>query len=111
MPIDMPPIGAAFWDKHAETLIADGRLTQREDDAFSLLCYIMSDISMLRKEIERDGFTVEGARGNPVRNPCIQIQKDKEQQAVKLMLEFGLTPASRGRVPIGDPEEGYEDLD
>lgn len=56
-------------------------------------------------QVRQDGLMIEGKSGYLEKHPLIKVANDAQIQAVKLMLEFGLTPKSRERVKalqVGD---------
>lgn len=57
------------------------------------------------KQIEKEGATIENVQGNIVKHPAVNIMKDAQIQAVKLMQEFGLTAKSRTKLPKLDKKE------
>ena len=62
-----------------------------------LLACTLGDIRRLRRELKDEPFLVQGSRGQ-VRNPKSYLLREAEALAVRLLAEFGLTPASRARV-------------
>ncbi len=62
-----------------------------------LLACTLGDIRRLRRELKDESVLVQGSRGL-VRNPKSYLLREAEAVAVRLLAEFGLTPASRSRV-------------
>ncbi len=52
------------------------------------------------------GLVVRGKTGGWVKSPYQSIYKESEAQMVRLMGEFGLSPASRSRLPGGKANPG-----
>lgn len=58
------------------------------------------------KQLEDEGLTVTSDRGNIAPHPAIKIAKDAQTQAMKVMLEFGLTAKARTKLPKVE-QDGY----
>jgi phage terminase small subunit len=58
------------------------------------------------KQLEDEGLTVTSDRGNIAPHPAIKIAKDAQTQAMKVMLEFGLTAKARTKLPKIE-QDGY----
>lgn len=50
------------------------------------------------KQLKREGLTTKRANGSKVANPLVGIAKESRAQALRIAIEFGLTPAGRTRV-------------
>ena len=91
-PGDLTDDAKEFWTEHAEDLINAGLLTCRSFTGFAVLCEAWSDFRRAGAQIMKEGMTVKGSRGNPKKNPAIQIRDRALEQFTKLSRRFGITP-------------------
>lgn len=73
--------------------------------ALTMLARNYSMFIKASKQLEKDGLVIESDRGNITPHPCIKIAKDAQTQAMKVMLEFGLTAKARTKLPKVEQEE------
>ena len=60
-------------------------------------------------ELENRGvLTVTSDRGNIAPHPLVKVAKDAQTQAMKVMLEFGLTAKARTKLPKMDKTDDEE---
>ena len=57
------------------------------------------------KQIEKEGTTFINTQGNVTKQPAVNIAKEAQVQAVKIMQEFGLTAKSRSKLPKLEKKE------
>lgn len=79
-------------------------------DAEALRCYCEA-VAVHRRASEmlaKTSILVRGQKGNLVRNPLLQIQRDAATAIRGFAAEFGLTPASRTRIEVKDPTDADE---
>lgn len=100
---------AAFWQRVAPTLIADGRLVSEQADAFAILCRLHSDIRLLEDQVSREGFITATDKGQAA-SPVAKLLRDSRRDFVTLARDFGLTAASSARIPQ-EATDGKEDDD
>lgn len=112
MPDPPPELGKAgreLWVNIGAQLTAKGVLASVDLPAFQLLCDTEDFISMFKSALTCDGkkeFT-QGVRDDPLLFRSYRFWLDSQR---KMMLEFGLTPASRNRVsPNKKKEESSND--
>lgn len=74
--------------------------TTMDREALRLLCEALALRDQAAAELSAEGATlvVTTATGASKANPLIHIRNRAEAHAVRLMVEFGLTPASRTRL-------------
>ena len=60
------------------------------------------------KQLEIDGLTATSDRGNIAPHPLVKVAKDAQTQAMKVMLEFGLTAKARTKLPKMDKTDDEE---
>lgn len=81
-----------------------GILEEVDNAALTMLARNYSMFIKASKQLEKDGLTVESDRGNIAPHPLIKVAKDAQTQAMKVMLEFGLTAKARTKLPKKDNE-------
>ena len=93
-----------LWLDLAPKLHECGLLTQADTIAFSLLCEAHQIYRDARDIVEKEGMviTVKDSRGVTVQkvHPAYRIESQWQQNFLKMAVEFGLTPASRGRINV-----------
>jgi P27 family predicted phage terminase small subunit len=89
-----------FWKEQAPDLESRGLLTGLDEVAFTMLCTLWSDIRDYQKRLAKDGPTLKGKRGAVRAHPVARMLSQAEAQFHSLAREFGLTPASRGRLRL-----------
>lgn len=71
--------------------------------ALGMLCDALALYVKASKEIEKDGITVEERA-----NPAGLVQQRAWQRFVRLVKEFGLSPASRAGLSVEEVESGRD---
>lgn len=85
------------WDETAEVLENAGILSCVESHVLAQYCVAVAECESATKILERDGLISQGEKGL-VKHPAIVIRNNAAMRMLKFASEFGLTPASRGRV-------------
>lgn len=101
-------LAAAFWEMHAPTLAAEGRLRQVHAEVFGQLCHLHADIRRLSEQIDQEGWITATDKGQAV-SPVARLLRDSRRDFVTLAGKFGLTAADEARLPaeeVDDAEEG-----
>jgi P27 family predicted phage terminase small subunit len=90
-------------------------LTQQDGHAILLLAKDLRTIAIADKEILRQGYVIETKTGYTQPNCYVAIRNRSESNALKIMKQLGMTPASRkeqGAKPIqetSDPLDRFLD--
>jgi len=92
------PLASAFWEMHAPTLAAEGRLRQVHAEVFAQLCHLHADIRGLAEQIDREGWITATDKGQAV-SPVAKLLRDSRRDFVILAAKFGLTAADEARLP------------
>lgn len=109
--------GRKIYKTIGKALYARNMLNEVNFDLFVPLCIELGEYYQLKEEISREGFIVqsfvkEDGEGLAVYekkvNPKHKIAKDAHDRAMKIAVEFGLTPASLNRVAVPVIEEKDE---
>ncbi len=97
-PSHMTPNAKKFWRKIARELHKPGLLTNVDVTALEMLCESYATWRDAVDKIDEFGVLVKTPNGYPVQGPYLQIANKAQQQMLRLLAEFGLTPASRTRI-------------
>lgn len=89
-------------------LESNGVMEDVDTAALTMLARNYSMFIKASKQLEKDGLTVVSDRGNLSPHPAIKIAKDAQTQAMKVMVEFGLTAKARTKLPKLDANTGTE---
>lgn len=114
-----------YWDEYAPMLLRLKVLTEADRNALVRLCDLLSQLEQASQTLREEGLIVHRPRYDrngermydgetPVtmveKNPMFLIQMELDKQVKTLMVEFGLTPASRTKVTVtGIPEKATAD--
>lgn len=90
------------WGKWYEVLQRNDILKETDEVAFGEICVKYDRILQLRKEVQKEGFTIFHSADNGAevvkKNPKYEILAAEEKDLLRLLTEFGMTPASRSKV-------------
>jgi len=103
------PAAAAFWQRVAPILSADGRLRPDHVDAFGVLAHLHADIEQLAEQLREEGWITSTDKGQAA-SPVAKLLRDARRDWVQLARDFGLTAAAAARLPL-DETHGKEDDD
>ena len=92
------------WNDTVIELKSAGIGTRVEANALSCYCQAIADFHAAQLEIDKHGLVIITERG-AVKNPACTIKNGAMAQVLKFAVQFGLTPASRGRVAFTAPAE------
>jgi P27 family predicted phage terminase small subunit len=99
-PDDLSDVAREVWETTAAELDAMGLAARADADV--LRCYAEAVVTHRRASeiVARSPILITGQKGNLVRNPALQIQRDAAITVRTLAAEFGLTPSSRSRIEV-----------
>jgi len=100
MPAELTGEAAAEWGRLVAELEPRGVLSPLDRSALMALCQQWALYQEAREVIEREGHFYQSPNGRKFLNPWTTIAKDALKSWSGLMLEFGLSPASRARLRI-----------
>lgn len=103
------PLAAAFWEAHAPTLAAEGRLRQIHAETFAQLCHLYADVRELGRTIAAEGWITATEKGQAV-SPVARLLRDSRRDFVTLAAKFGLSAADEARLPAAETDD-VEDED
>lgn len=104
IPKDIEKDATVYMENVLSELENRGILEQVDSAALTMLARNYSMFIKASKQLEKDGLTVSSDRGNIAPHPLIKIAKDAQSQAMKVMVEFGLTAKSRSKLKKVDNE-------
>lgn len=113
MPEHLTSEAAAAWRRLAPELAGRGVLTRADGFALELLCEAYAEYRAARVALALHGttYTTEGISGPMVRaRPEVAIAADAFRRFARMLAEFGLTPAARGRAH-GVKAEEHDPMD
>ena len=106
IPTDIEDEARAYIENVIEKLEETGIMDKVDNAALSMLARNYSTFIKASKVLEKDGLTVISDRGNLTAHPLIKVAKDAQIQAMKVMVEFGLTAKARTKLSkMEKPEE------
>jgi P27 family predicted phage terminase small subunit len=100
-------VAAAKWLELVETAEAMGTLTQAEGEAIVIYAQAFSRKRSAEKDIAVGGVTTTCGTGGLKPHPALGVIRDAEATMMRLLSEFGFTPASRSKVQAR--QEGPKD--
>lgn len=96
------------WTRTGRQLLEVGIVT--ELDRMALAGLIQSYMRWVEAQegLAQTGLLIRGKDGLPRVNPLLKVSRDSQTEYTRLLLEFGLTPASRSRVSVEPVKEEDE---
>ncbi|RIV20313.1 phage terminase small subunit P27 family [Fibrisoma montanum] len=87
------------WYAVAEQLHRLKMLASVDMGLLAAYCQQLGVFQKAQRELEANGYTMETHNGFEVPSPWVAIGNKALDQAAKIGVQFGLTPASRTRIP------------
>ena len=103
--------GKRIWREQGANLLKSGLLTESDMVAFSRYCQYAGLFERLMRELSTDELVLTLPNAITTPNPKFKMALDCQNQADKLGKQFGLSPATRKKVPPpqeGEPEDIFE---
>ncbi len=98
-PADLTDIGRAKWDELSVLLYNQGILTEMDLEMLHLFCQEYEMYVDAVKNVKAfGGPVVKTDKGNSIQNPYLSVANQCKERMMKILLEFGMSPASRSRV-------------
>ena len=94
--------GKACYRKMVKMLKSTGLIARADADALALYCTAYDRWLNAEAAIRKHGMLVKTPNGFPTQSPLLAIANKAMEQMTKLLSEFGMTPASRARIPVSD---------
>ncbi|EBB0695605.1 TPA: phage terminase small subunit P27 family [Salmonella enterica] len=114
--VERPPkyldkVAAAQWKSKAKLIAERGDITPADWSSLELYCVNYSVYRRAVEDIEKQGFSIEGANGGRSRNPALSAKSDAERVLIKMSQLLGFDPVSRRRnPPENDENDGFDDV-
>ena len=97
------------WHRLLKELNKVGLVSKLDGDALTLYCQTWSHWIEAEAKLREFGpVMIDRERDRPVLSPYWRVANTAMDQMKSLLGEFGLTPASRSRLPHGKPEDKPE---
>lgn len=109
-PSHLDKTAKAMWRKLSKELHVLGVLTNIDTELLSAYCQVYSRWKNAELMLQKSGEVIKTTNGNLIQNPYLAIANRAIEQMAKLASEFGMTPSSRSRIKINEPEE-LDELD
>lgn len=109
-PPNLPKEAAILWRELVKLLDNMGVLANSDRRALEMLCRAYATYLKANDEIESRGLLLESLNAQTglsmmKRNPAVDIANAAHANMVRLLIEFGLTPAARGKVSKEGPKK------
>lgn len=109
-PCWLSPTASDIWCDLAPKLFETRCLTGSDLHSLANLANALAVVQECAATIAKDGMLVQSSRSAPRPHPALRMMKEFSQLAKILSVEFGLTPASRGRLNV-PPQKSAEELE
>lgn len=93
------------WVRITKHLAKLNMVTPVDRAALAMYCQVYGEWAEAIREIDRLGKVYTTKNGNIIQSPYVGFAHRAMELAHKFMVEFGLTPASRARLPVQDTDE------
>lgn len=107
-PEHLDDIARARWKQLAKELYNTHILTVIDRDTLAAYCQAYSRWAKAEENVRESGEVITTQSGNLIQNPYLGIANRAMDQMVKIGTEFGLTPSSRVRLKVTEPEPADE---
>jgi P27 family predicted phage terminase small subunit len=113
-PIELNEYAREVWDRLVPDLVDKFVMTTWDVDEFAQYCVAAGTARLMYENLQSlEDYTARGAAGGVIKSPYWQIWRDAQATMRQLAARFGLDPANRSDLKIGDtdtPENGAERL-
>lgn len=91
-----------IWDYTVRHMDAMGIITTVDRDMLHAYCVAVVAFREAAATVDREGSIIEGAHGGLVRHPACQALKENAMLMKGFAAHFGLSPAARTSIRVGD---------
>ncbi len=99
------------WARMAAKLHPLGLLTEIDVPALELYCETYARWLDAKDKVTEKGAVLVTSNGNLVQNPYLAVANKSQDQMLKILAEFGMTPSSRTRVSASVPDADNKDIE
>lgn len=103
----LSPFAKTEWRRIVPPLDRLGLLTKVDRSTLAGYCEAVSNFKRATEIINATDLMVEGRKGEPTKNPMLQVQRDSLRLMSNYSAMFGLSPSDRVRL-LGDPGAGSQ---
>jgi P27 family predicted phage terminase small subunit len=103
------PVALAFWQAHAASLSAAGRLRADNVEGLALVAHLYADCRELAQQLAAEGWITANDKGQQA-SPIARLLRDARRDFLTFAREYGLTPAAETRFPP-EVEHAEEDAE
>ena len=107
----LSPFGRRVWDRVVKELEPFGLLSVVDRDTLAGYCDAAGFAREARDQIRRDGLTVRGQNGEPVRHPAFMMWRQSLALVESLGSKLALNPSARLRLLADLPNDLDDDDD
>lgn len=104
-PADLTGCELDAWNMVVGELSEVGTICEADRLALETLCRAFGRLRQASNEIRDFGITYEDEMGRRVKNPACTVESAANATIARYCAEFGITPASRGKVQAPAPVE------
>jgi len=104
-PFELSSVAQKHWDKTLEQLLSANIMTNIDSTALAAYCETYATWVDAVQKVKRHGAVIKGPSGFPVRSPYFAVAERSLAAMNKMLVEFGMTPASRTKVSATAPKE------
>jgi len=97
-PDGMTKDARSAWLIFAKQLAGMRVMTKADTAALQMLCESWVRWKDATADVAKNGFMVKSPNGYPLQNPMLAVANKAQDQCLKLLAEFGLTPSARSRI-------------
>lgn len=98
LPTNLKSEAINYVTKVVEFLKKNSQYDEVDELAMNLIAFNYSLFLSAIEEIEENGITSKGSRGNLIQNPAIKVANDAQIQLMKLMEKYGMTSKDRKKL-------------
>jgi P27 family predicted phage terminase small subunit len=93
------------WNRMVKELEPLGLLTNLDKAIFAVYCETFSTWAQASRKIQEMGMVRVTKNGFTEQNPYFPIANKAKEQMLKALIELGMTPSSRSRVKVSEPQQ------
>lgn len=108
LPEHLDQVARDEWSRMIPILESMGILSEDSGPALSAYCAAFSRYREAEALIRAEGIVIPTARGGRVAHPATRVSRDAAHTMLKVLSEFGCTPASRRGANVRPPQEPDE---
>lgn len=102
-PSELSDAARAVWNRLAPDMIDKKVLTAWDLDQLVIFCDAVA-VYHECKNLMGSNYTERGAAGGIIKSPFWQIMRDCQSMMTQIGARYGLTPADRARLAVGDSD-------